>query len=678
MDNFVDDFESINPVEFQLVNAQENERTGKNICYNKIISDHCFNEKLPFFGSTSMNLILTRKNKFNICNQLKSVILAQEAINDIQSLDWPTSFSLIKSSIVTVVGLNKTKLKSGLFPFNLEKGFFLSCSLNFIQSSNVQIFFNAIQALIKSETFMNNLGKSIVIMAQDRIYHSLIHKKDMVFIMPNEIETYKKDNEKDYVIDFKDGSKGIIKIDDSGSWLIDTPIVLLLLLWIFIDNCKTSAQRVCAKLAIVDCMLIQSPMISKYMPEFLTYIQDKLTFLPDDFNSVYIHHLSTLALKNQNNPQIVNFYMSERNCFNFMKINQMFESKTLEFDKVPIIDFDSSNHVLTPTKLNEIIQLMRNYKSVNDFPVWYFIPIWKTISSIQYERYIPNDDDDACTINPTFACVSNNLDVPLLCTFSITVTKRKNNNNEEHEGEEEENDDDDENYNCELKVNNHGKHEDGETIKLERLQKVYFGYYVINPKERKQFNWTCGRKVNVKLQMYKVIQNKQLMHDTLMCDIKSFAVDWNDSNTEELLLEITSINFKIKNFIFILLETLNMTDLIHKFGIRVVQCKVFCLFLFNLYLSKFSESSIDNFTQEDDEIRRLGREHSRYFAYQNRVGQFSIKASKVYQRLAILELVIFSGSMSSITLNPESAMNFMNGKSDDYCDSMIYQLFDIK
>ena len=409
------------------------------------------------------------------------------------------------------------------------------------------------------------------------------------------------------------------------------------------------------------------------MPEFLTYIQDKLAFLPDDFNSVYIHHLSTLALKNQNNPQIVNFYMSERNCFNFMKINQMFKSKTLEFDKVPIIDFDSSNHVLTPTNSNEIIQLMRNYKSANDFPVWYFIPIWKTISSTQYERYIPNDDDDACTINPTFACVSNNLDVPLLCTFSITVTKRKNNNNEEHE-EEEENNDDDENYNCELKVNNHGKYEDGETIKLERLQKVYFGYYVINPKERKQFNWTGGRKVNVKLQMYKVIQNKQLMHDTLMHDIKSFAVDWNDSSTEDLLLEITSINFKIKNFIFILLETLNMTDLIHKFGIHVVQCKVFCLFLFNLYLSNFSESSIDNLTQEDDEIRRLGREHSRYFAYQNRVGQFSIKASKVYQRLAILELVIFSGSMSSITLNSYSAMNFMNGKSDDYCDSMIYQL----
>ena len=167
----------------------------------------------------------------------------------------------------------------------------------------------------------------------------------MMFIMPNEIETYKKDNEKDYVIDFKDGSKGIIKIDDSGSWLIDTPFVLLLLLWIFIDNCKTSAQRVCAKLEIVDCMLIH-----------------------------------------------------------------------------------------------------------------------------------------------------------------------------------------------------------------------------------------------------------------------------------------------------------------------------------------FSESSIDNLTQEDDEIKRLGREHSRYFAYQNRVGQFSIKASKVYQRLAILELVIFSGSMSSITLNSESAMNFMNGKSDDYCDSMIYQL----
>lgn len=98
---------------------------------------------------------------------------------------------------------------------------------------------------------------------------------------------------------FNDDTIGKLEIDESGNWMIDTPMVFLLLLWIYIDHCTTSQQRINAKLALVNCYLIH-----KYIPEFLSYIQKQFIFSPDDFNPVYIYHLSNLAKTNINNKQI--------------------------------------------------------------------------------------------------------------------------------------------------------------------------------------------------------------------------------------------------------------------------------------------------------------------------------------------------------------------------------------
>lgn len=66
-----------------------------NILYNQFIDEHCFKEKLPFYCSASMYYLLCKKNEFSICHQNEGIILALAAVKDPQSLNWPTSFSLI-------------------------------------------------------------------------------------------------------------------------------------------------------------------------------------------------------------------------------------------------------------------------------------------------------------------------------------------------------------------------------------------------------------------------------------------------------------------------------------------------------------------------------------------------------------------------------------------------------
>lgn len=410
---FVDDLQSIAPLGFQTVNAQSIEREGKNKPFNNEISDVGFNERLPFTGSSSMYNLLGRKNEFSICNQIKSVILAQAAINDPGSLDWQIAFSLIKSAVVAVGSFSKSKLMSGEFPYQLNEGFFRSCALNYLHNRNIKIFYIALKTLIKSETIMNNLGKQLVIMAQDRTYHSLIHKKDLVYIKPEQIARFER-GQNDFVINFADGSKGKIEIDESGSWLIDTPMVLLLLLWIFIDNCTTSAQRICAKLTIVDCMMIKSPMIQQYMPEFLNYIQDKLLFMTNDFNPIYIHHLSTLAINNLENEQIMSFYECEKKCFRSRNVPELLVNN---LNEVAEIDFN------IPTRLENMIQiyhLLRRYDNVADFPVWYFAPLWKKSASYQYEKYTNNA---ACSTLNNYSDIFNPTDDPLIYLFTFTDIK---------------------------------------------------------------------------------------------------------------------------------------------------------------------------------------------------------------------------------------------------------------
>ncbi|KAK8852927.1 hypothetical protein M9Y10_017921 [Tritrichomonas musculus] len=647
LDAFADDLKAIKPIDFKIVGAEPIERVGMNVQYNKMIEDHCFKEKLEFNGSASMHSFLCRKNEFNICNQLKSVVLAQAAIKDPDSLDFPTSFSLIKSAVVAVGGFDKERLDDEMFPYPLYKGFFMSCSMNFIQDSNVQIFFIAIKTLIKSEEFMNYLGKKLVIMAQDRDYHSLLHKKDLVFIPTDELESFVP-SKNDYIIDFPDGSKGKIEIDDSGSWINDTPMVFLLLLWIFIDNCTTPFQRTCAKLAIVDCMLIQSPMIQKYMSQFLTYLQRKIDFTPEDFNSVYIYQLSLLAQKNPKDSHIINFYNCEKTCFEFRPILQPLHSKTLDFNLIDKVDFKESKFEVSPTKMNELIQIMKTYKSVENFPTWYFIPIWKAISSIVYEKY---SDDEACKIEGNHADISNNLDSQLLSTITLTVSG----------------DDDDDVGVC-IKVRDEGS---DNLIELEKYRETYIGYYFINPSKSIQYEWKCSSKYDVKLQMYKVTENQQFSQDTLIADIKSFAVDWTNSDTDELLIECTSMYFNSDNFMWMSLASLDMTDLVSKFGIRVVQCKIACLYMletyFDVIIGNYEGGSVSEIDKK--EIKRLAIQNESLFSYQYRMRIFSL----AYESDVLIEMVL-SHLSGPIVLNLDSALRFINGESDDYCDSMIFQI----
>lgn len=180
-------------------------------------------------------------------------------------------------------------------------------------------------------------------------------------------------------------------------------------------------------------------------------------------------------------------------------------------------------------------------------------------------------------------------------------------------------------------------------------------------------------KTVVVIQKYQITSEK-ISEESLKNDIQSFAVKWTDSDTEQLLSECTDIHFRCQNYIWTLIDSLNMTELNKKFGRRVVQCKLACLFIFNSINKLFSQFDQDHLTQKDDEMRGLGRENSKYLSYSERVGQFNIvntKQSIEINRRICLALIHMIGF---ILLNVDDANKFISGESNDITHSMIYQV----
>ncbi|KAK8857384.1 hypothetical protein M9Y10_015789 [Tritrichomonas musculus] len=60
-----------------------------------------------------------------------------------------------------------------------------------------------------------------------------------------------------------------------------------------------------------------------------------------------------------------------------------------------------------------IIQLMRSYESDESFPFWDFIPIWKFISKISYEKY-----GNPIFYNDNHVTASNQFDNQMLCLIT--------------------------------------------------------------------------------------------------------------------------------------------------------------------------------------------------------------------------------------------------------------------
>lgn len=186
-----------------------------------------------------------------------------------------------------------------------------------------------------------------------------------------------------------------------------------------IEHCTTAEQRALAKLAFVNCWLIKSPMIYKYMPKFLTYIQKQMVFTPDDFNSVYIHYLSSLAKNNKSDEQIIGFYEFERNCRPLKNVKDSLVSRNINLNEYEKIDLNLYKKKINPSKLIEIIQLMKKYKSINNFPVWYLIPIWREISSYSIKEY---SDKKSFKIEKNYTKIFNQLNKPLLFIFTVDNT----------------------------------------------------------------------------------------------------------------------------------------------------------------------------------------------------------------------------------------------------------------
>lgn len=381
------------------------------------IQDSLVDMRQPVSCSAAVYEHLIEKNEIMMSSQLKTSILVEVASQDPKALSLNDRV-LILASCIPALFRNRSFDKSS-FPMELDIGLIDSISMNAIMDDTIAAVLHMLRLSVESKDFLNELGRYVVQLARSKELHCMSRKRDMLFV-PSGLNPSENATKEGIRIEFLDGSSGIIQQDSWGHWSADTPIVFLTLLWILIDNCKTSEQRINAKLALIDSWIVGSPMIKEVLLEFLMYMQRKMTFTPFDFNEEYIHHLAWAASKFHEDYSITCFYRFEKHCFDcqamVMAISRKFlgspevepPNSRINLDKP--LEIDGVAKSVGPQDIQIFRTLMRHYDSFDDFPIWDFLPLWNAIGSLN--TYEPDSDT---------VVVEKDMD---LCEFTLRNTSK--------------------------------------------------------------------------------------------------------------------------------------------------------------------------------------------------------------------------------------------------------------
>lgn len=193
---------------------------------------------------------------------------------------------------------------------------------------------------------------------------------------------------------------GVLTVNPmNNDWLANTPLELFLLLKNFVFIAPQE-HRPMIKSIILDCFLIRSPIAACYLNNFADFVQMQIPSTPLDQNPEYLARLALVGscLKVVKDPNFINIYQKEQRLMsNKMAADlachfpEFFssplpppKSKNCQIPAVIInpgaLDVDFTNHILTLRLFN------KSYESLAGFPFWEILPYWIKISGLQTEN----------------------------------------------------------------------------------------------------------------------------------------------------------------------------------------------------------------------------------------------------------------------------------------------------
>ena len=181
----------------------------------------------------------------------------------------------------------------------------------------------------------------------------------------------------------------------NNNWLINTPLELLLLLKNFIYVARHEHRQL-VKSIILDSFFCQSPMMSCYISIFADLVQVQMPLTPLDRDEKYLSRLTLLGgfLNTVPEPNFLNIYQREQTILSNKSASELavhfpeFFSAQLPPPrtnkcKIPAViidpgalnnDFDFTSHILT------LRLFSKRYDSLYGFPFWELMPYWVRLS----------------------------------------------------------------------------------------------------------------------------------------------------------------------------------------------------------------------------------------------------------------------------------------------------------
>lgn len=435
------------------------------------------------------------------------------------------------------------------------------------------------QFLVFSHDFDGNTPLRVILGTKEHFLPIAVYKTDSMFSLT--FKGYKK----------TDSISVVVISSQDNSWIFGTSLEFLILLKNFVFLANTYELKELIRTIFLNCFIVQSPLIVNYLSSFAEFLDEKFSVTQINITTDYLINLSIVgamskALKfgyfNQlyrNEYNLIGSKLAQNlpQYFPVFSIYPIPKPSTFIYS-IPIVPIDTGAIFKTDylNRVNEIKNVLKEYKTIKGFPFWLVYPYWCRITKVI-------DTDDCFPIIKRLDDGVIEVDNPKLeKALLLFLTKDKNNT-------------------ILFRTKSFPKRDDDDLL-VENIRinpfieigkgKVYFIYVKSIPPTILPIDFDLEYIPDVDEKKEKEIdvsQNSMKFID----DMIKFAVDWEISDTFELLKllpksEIISLTFDS------IRQIVSTSSLCTKFPKIVVILKALFLYHYNYIYLQCENNSILN------------------------------------------------------------------------------------
>lgn len=386
-----------------------------------------------------------------IALQYSTIALIRIANIDVTK-SYPVCFKLYRYLILLLESFSVPLSAEGMFPYEMSKPIW-STDVDPVYLSFENEAKKALTTIISDPKNVNKIAIELQTMANSKLLHSLMYPQKslkyfprappFIVIPPNQLKIicfndFQTNNIPAVTIDklsfkcpliytMKPISNTLMFTNQcrstrsvciltanvmNNNWVMNTPIELLLLLKNFTFIAR-QVHRPIIKQIIIDAFLIQSAIMNCYLDSFLDFVQLHLPSTPFDKNPEYLSHLALLGafLKYQPSDPFLLFYQREQS----LMANQIAAEIAChfhEFFSSPLPPPKSNTCAITPviidpgaitsdfvSHISTLRLFSKKYESLAGFPFWEILPYWIRLKRVGKE----SSDYQHDLIRPSFS-----------------------------------------------------------------------------------------------------------------------------------------------------------------------------------------------------------------------------------------------------------------------------------